>query len=223
MTCGDVFDLIINSCFDVHVAPALQSCLSVTMFAQMNTHDWVVPGFKAASLQICLTGAKKQLWGAWKVPKLWPSPVSHLPAGAIKVRQSSALASLYLWRRAAPRWLPSPTPAAALSSRRLSLTCQFFHQRLPASYPLAAASVKAGREPSKWKWWPLCPSSMFLAVVRDGTQDWCWLTAASHRRFLFAGAGVQHPTGLQGILIFDSWEVERIAKRHVTWCFVADD
>ena len=37
------------------------------------------------------------------MPQLCPSPVSHLPASAIKVRQSSTLASLYLWHYASPR------------------------------------------------------------------------------------------------------------------------
>lgn len=57
--------------------------------------------------------------------------------------------------------LPSPTPPTTCTSRHLSLTCHFFHQRLPSSYLLAPALVKAEREPSEWKWGPLCPSSRF--------------------------------------------------------------
>lgn len=148
------------------VVSASQNCVSVCDRVCANEHTWLsCLQCKAASQCICLTGAKKQLWGAWKVPKLWPSPVSHLPASAIKVRQSSTLASLHLWHYTAhslaSTLLPSPIPPAACSSRRLSLTCHFFHQRLPSSYFLATASVKAGREPSEWKWWPLCPSSRF--------------------------------------------------------------
>lgn len=131
-----------------------------------NEHTWLrCVQCNAGSLCICLTGAKKQLWEARKVPQLCPSPVSHLPASAIKVRQSSTLASLYLWHYTAPSWLarfrPSPITPASCSSRHLSLTCHFFHQLLPYSYLLALASAKAGRKPSERKWWPLCPSSRF--------------------------------------------------------------
>lgn len=79
--------------------------LRVTMFGQMN-HTWLSCLQREAACQrICLTATKKQLWGAWKGPKLWPSPMSRLPASAIKVRQSFTLAHLHLWRCAPPRRL----------------------------------------------------------------------------------------------------------------------
>lgn len=88
------------------------------MFVQMK-HTWLnCCQCKAACQRICLTGTNKQLWGAWKVPKLWPSPLSRLPASAIKVRQSFTLAHLHLWRCAPPRRLAQrdlpPRPSCLL-------------------------------------------------------------------------------------------------------------
>lgn len=129
---------------------ALQSCdeARVTVFVQMK-HTWLnCCQCKAACQRICLTGTNKQLWGAWKVPKLWPSPMSRLPASAIKVRQSFTLAHLHLWRCAPPRRLaqrdPPPTLPASLSSRRLSLTCHFSHQRPPRLLPSCNGGGRKG-------------------------------------------------------------------------------
>lgn len=117
---------------------------------------------EAASQHICPTGANKQLWGACKVPKLWPSPVSRLPAGAIKLRQSPTLASLYLWRYTAPRWLECLHPPPTLPPPTLQGICHSpVISSIDARLPQTAASVKVGREHSKLKWWPLFPSSRF--------------------------------------------------------------
>ena len=105
-----------------------------------NEHTWLHRlRCKAASLCICLTGARKQLWGAWKVPKLCPSPVSHLPASAIKVRQSSTLASPYLWHYAATHWLarscpPTPLPPLAAQGICHSPVISFINSWLPPTF-----------------------------------------------------------------------------------------
>lgn len=136
--------------------------LGVTMFGQMKCTWLSCFQRRAACQRICLTGTNKQLWGAWKGPKLRPSPLSRLPASAIKVRQSFALARLHLWRFAPPRLLarsylpprPScllvPPPGVCHSS-----VSSFINAHPTSDLP---ATAEAGREPSEWKWWPLCPS-----------------------------------------------------------------
>lgn len=153
--------------------------LSATMFGQMK-HTWLSCCQREAACQrICLTGTNKQLWGAWKGPKLWPSPMSRLPASAIKVRQSFTLACLHLWRCAPPRrlahsYLPPFLPASS-SSRRLSLTCQFFHQRPP--YLLPSCNGEGRKGTIRVKMVTTVPVSGL--VVKGDASGRCCLTDAS--------------------------------------------
>lgn len=134
------------------------------MFVQMSTHDWIVSSEDACVCN-CPTGSMMQLWGASKVSQLCPSPVSHMPVSAIKVRQSSTLASLYLWHYTAPRLLarlhycPS-LPLLAPRGICHSPVISFINSWLPPTF-----SHWPGRrrewESSERKWWPLCPSSRF--------------------------------------------------------------
>lgn len=55
---------------------------------------------------------------------------------------------------------------------KASVTHLSFLSSTPAS---RTGPAKAGREPSKWKWWPLCPSSRFSRCGRmthRGGVDW---------------------------------------------------
>lgn len=141
---------------------------------------------KAACQCICLTATNKQLWGAWKVPKLWPSPMSRLPASAIKVRQSFTLAHLHLWRCAPPRWRAVPyllTPPSLLPPYPRGVchspVIPFINAHLTSDLP---ATAKAGMEPSEWKWWPLCPSFRRSCEgwrIREVLPDRCILLKGS--------------------------------------------
>lgn len=77
---------------------------------QMNTHDCVV---FTVRLPFCASVCQKQRSSCEEPGRFLqrcPSPVSHPPASAIKVHQSSALAALYLWQYAAPRRLAHSCP-----------------------------------------------------------------------------------------------------------------
>lgn len=148
-----------------------------------NEHTWLHCLLcKAASLCSCLTGSKKHLWGAWKDFQLCPSPVPHMPVSAIKVRQSSTLASLYLWHYTVPHWLArlhhSPTlPPFVPQGVCHSPVISFINSWLPPTFSHRPRRRREW-EPSERKWWPLCPSSRF-SCCEDDTSVKCWLTAAS--------------------------------------------
>lgn len=88
-----------------------------------------------------------------------------MPVSAIEVRQSSTLASLYLWHYTAPRWLArlyhSPSlPPLVPQGICHSPVISFINSCLPPTFSHCPAWRRQW-EPSERKWWPLCPSSRF--------------------------------------------------------------
>lgn len=128
----------------------------VSVFAQIKTHDCVVSGVRPLPCASVRQWQRSSCEEPGRSRNSAPHLVHLLPGSAIKVRQSSTLASFHLWRCAAARpgqrapTLSHPLPPFVPQGDCHSPVISFIN--IICSHLPATAAAEAGEEPLERKW-----------------------------------------------------------------------